>query len=259
MTRINLLPPEKIKVKRKPAERSYLWLVILLPLIAVVLIVVLYMSANSKVAQKEAALKEAQAELTDWQNRNAQLQQYKTRQDEITQLESSVISALQGRVFWARILNNVAITCPTDIWLTSLVGISGDASTAGTVVFQGYALQCPNRDNLKWLYPYLPDYKPIANWLERMATINEFARVWLSNAEPTRQGTEMEVTVDTFGFVNWPETILTVTEHTGTRVISFGSTATLNMNTATIGGPPAAPATPAAPAPPAEESTEGGE
>lgn len=248
MTKINLLPPEKKKVKRKPAERSFLWLVILLPLIVLVIIVFLYFSANSKVAQKDKALKEAQTELTDWQNKNAALQQYKTRQDQVSTLEASVVTALQGRVYWARILNNIAITMPTDIWITSLVGTSGEATSPGTVEFTGYALQCPNRDNLVHLYPYLPDYKPIANWLERMAQIVEFQRVWLGSAEPTRQGTDIETTVDDFVRVT-PPVQITITNLTGTRVIQFSSSATLNMDTAAIGGAPK-PATPAAtPAP----------
>src|SRR5665811_2215290 len=190
MTKINLLPPEKIKAKRKPAERSFLWLVILLPALVLVLIVFMYFSANSKVAQKDKALKEAQTELTDWQNKNAALQQYKTRQDQITTLETSVVSVLQGRVYWARILNNIAITIPSDVWLSNLAGTSGDPTTAGTVTFAGYALQCPNR-NLGHFFGYFPDYRPVANWLERMATIPEFQKVWLSSAAPTRQGVDV--------------------------------------------------------------------
>lgn len=263
MTKINLLPPEKIRAKRgKPAERSYWWLLVLLPAIVLVIMIVLYIGAGSSVNKKNEQLKEAQQTLTDWQNKNAGLQQYKNRQDQINTLEGSVVTALQGRVYWARILNNIAINCPTDIWLTVLNGSSGQGTTAGTIDFTGYALQCPNRDNLTRFYPYFPDYKPIANWLERMAQITEFGQVWLSNAEPTRQGADPEV------LLNWPfrrttdpaNTLLPYNQveqldFTGVRVIQFSSSATLNMNTATIGGPKAAPvAAPAA----APATTEGG-
>lgn len=259
MTKINLLPPEKIKAKRKPAERSYWWILVLLPLVVVIILAVLYFSASGQVATKDKQLKDRQQELTDWQNKNQALQQYKSRQDQITTLESSVVSALQGRVYWARILNNVAINCPTDIWLTVLNGTSGESTAAGTVEFSGYALQCPNRDNLTRFYPYFPDYKPIANWLERMAQITEFQRVWLTSAEPARQGSEPEV------LLNWPfrrttdeaNVLMPYTgseflDFTGVRVIQFASSATLNMQTATIGGPKPPPAT-AAPAAPATE------
>jgi len=245
MTKINLLPPEKVKARRggPSGERSYLWLVILLPLIVLVVIVLLYFQANSKVSQKKAALKDAQTELTDWQNKNAALQQYKTRQDQITTLESSVVTVLQGRVYWARILNNIAITIPSDVWLNNLAGTSGDATTPGNVTFAGYTLQCPNR-NLGHFYGYFPDYKPVANWLERMATIPEFQKVWLSSAVPARQGTDVITT--------------SAGEVTGVAVIQFNSIATLNMTNAAIGGAPEPPATtPAAPAT-TPESTPGG-
>ena len=245
MTKINLLPPEKIKVRRGATTgRSYLWLAILLPLLVLIVIVLLYFQASGKVSQKQKALKDAQTELTDWQSKNAALQQYKTRQDQVTQLQSSVVAALQGRVYWARILNNVAITIPSDIWLSNLAGTSGDTSTAGNVTFAGYALQCPNR-NLGDFFGYFPDYKPIANWLERMATIPEFQKVWLSSAAPARQGT---VTVITS----------TGTTVTGSPVIQFNSIATLNMTTAAIGGAPVAPAATQAAPSTTPESTPGG-
>ena len=242
MTKINLLPPEKIRARRGPSERSYLWLVILLPALVLVIIVLLYFQANGKVKTKQDALKNAQTELADWQAKNAALQQYKTRQDQITQLGYSVITALQGRVYWARILNDIAITIPSDVWLNSLNGQSGDATTAGNVAFSVFALQCPNR-NMGHFYGYFPDYRPVANWLERMATITEFAKVWMASATPTRQGVDQTVTSQG-------------NQVTGSPVIQFDSTATLDMNTATIGGAPPTPAT--TPTAPSTTPTSGG-
>jgi len=252
MTKINLLPPEKIRVRRKPAERSFLWLVIALPLLVVIVLALLYFQANGKVSQKEQQLKQAQQDLTDIQNKNAALQQYKTQQDKVTQLQNSVVTVLKGRVFWARILNNIAINCPTDIWLTQLSGTS--EATTGRVTFAGYALQCPNRDNLTRFYPYFPDYKPIANWLERMSQIVEFQSVWLSSAVPARQGSEPN-DINGWTFQTTTNPAPKSIDLVGERVIQFNSTATLNLATAAIGGAPAAPATtPAAPAP---STTEG--
>lgn len=264
MTRINLLPPEKIKAKRKPAERSFWWLLLVLPLVVLVILVVMYIGAAGKVGDKDKQLKDAQQELTDWESKNQALEQYKSRQEQIQTLEASVVGALQGRVYWARILNNIAINCPTDIWLSVLNGQSGEGTSNGTVEFTGYALQCPNRDNLTRFYPYFPDYKPIANWLERIAQITEFQRVWLTSAEPTRQGSEPEL------LLNWPfrrttdegNTLMPYSgvetqTFTGVKVIQFNSTATLNMQTATIGGPKQPPPS-AAPAAPATEGEGGG-
>lgn len=246
MTRINLLPPERIK-KPKGAPRagagpSYLWLLIVLPLIVAVAMGIWYFSLNSKIDEKNKAIEAAKTELADWQAKNQQLQSYKARQEEIVRIEATVVTALANRVYWARILNEIAIMCPKDIWLTELAGTSAEGS--GTVQFQGYALQCPNRA-LGGMFWYYPDYRPIAGWLERMAQIAEFQRVWLASAEPTRQGTTMSVNPDG-------------TEVSGSWVISFASQATLDPATAVVGGGAAVeePAA-AAPTPSTTPSEEG--
>lgn len=192
------------------------------------------MNTNAVLKDKQKALQDAKTELDEWRAKNAQLQQYKIRQQEIERLTNTVVSALQGRVYWARILNEIAIMCPTDIWLEKLSCTSSGGT--GTVDFQGFALQCPNR-NRSGLFAYYPDYRPIAGWLDRMIQIPQFQSIWLSNAVPQRQGTTGGVT---------PEGV-----PTGQWVISFASQATLNMQTATVGGTPTptAPAAPATPTP----------
>ena len=240
MTKINLLPPERVKARRAPAERSYLWLVIALPAAVLVIMGVWFFMLGGQLNNKNKALEEAKAELADKQAKTASLQQYKARKDEISKIEQTVVSALQGRVFWARILNNVAIMCPNNIWLTSLEGSS--AGGTGTVNFEGYALQCPNR-MMGGFYPgvldFHPDYRPIAGWIERMGQIDEFALVWLSSADPQLLGATAAETTSTA-----PGVYSTI----GSWTIKFSSTATLDMDKATVGGTPA-PAGAAAPAP----------
>jgi Tfp pilus assembly protein PilN len=236
MTKINLLPPEKIKAKKGAAAGGgpglgWIVLAVAIPLIVLVAMVAWYFSVNSQVSQKNKALDAAKSDLTDWVNKNSQLQQYKARQEEITKIESTVVSAVSGRIYWARILNDIAIMCPTDVWLTSL---NGTGSTGGgSVAFQGYALQCPNRKTMGGTFKYYPDYKPIANWLDRMAQISEFSKVWLATAAPVRQGATGDV-----GPTGEPM---------GPWVMGFSSQATLNMDTAAIGKAVSSPsATPSA-------------
>ena len=214
----------------------------MLPVIVAVAMGVWYFSLNSQMKAKDDALAQAKTELADWQAKNQALQQYKTRQDEITAIEQVAVSALQGRVYWARILNNIAIMCPKDIWITSLSGTS-TGGTTGSVAFEGLALQCPNRLHGTMFFPFYPDYKPIANWLDRMAQISEFLRVWLSSAEPDNIGGTTSTTGTAIG---------------GIWLMRFSSQATLDMQTATIGGPVQAATTPTAPATPSTSATTGG-
>jgi len=251
LTRINLIPPEKKKEKRRrpgaPGGPPLAWLLFILPVIVVILMVMLYLSASSKVKNQQTALKEKQTELADWQAKNAQLSKYAARQQEIASTEGVVVNALRGRIYWARILNEIAIMMPKDIWLISLNGTSSQG-TSGTVTFEGYALQCPNRlfkglaseagedewGNQPW--PYLPDYRPIAGWLERMAQILEFQRVWLSSAQPAQIQSGAPVADSTVA-------------SEGTWVIRFSSQATLNIDTASVGGSTVAPPVTSSPTP----------
>lgn len=244
MAKINLLPPERIKAKRAPkapSERSYLWLVIALPLLVLLLMLIWWFSMGSSLNSKEEELATAKKELADLQAKNQALQQYKTRKDQITQIEDTVVKALSGRVYWARILNNIAIMCPTDIWLKTLNGTSeGDS---GSVTFEGSATQCPNR-LLAGFFPgmrdYHPDYKPIAYWIDRMGQIEQFQQVWLSTAEPAFVGTGSGTSTGTTpGTTNQFEAGTVVTSANGSWVIKFSSTATLNMKTAALGTPTA--------------------
>jgi len=245
VTKINLLPPERIKERRRVAgPRSYAWLLIVLPLIVIVLMGMWYFKVSGQVSEKEKAIQKLKDDLNMWTAKVAELNQYKQMTENIKNSLNNVATALSGRVYWARILNEVAMMCPTDVWLTSLTG-SSEGGTSGKVDFNGYALQCPNRI-LNWKgYPYLPDYKPIAAWLERMAQIAEFQRVWLSNASPTTVGYNPAVT----------QTAGTETQQ-GYWVISFTSSANLNMDTAVVG--PKVSQTPQTPAPAQPKSSEGG-
>ncbi len=248
MTRINLLPPEKIKQKRGRLERNYLWVVIAAPLVVLLLVFAWWLSMGGEMGRKEEALKQANQELTDLQAKTNALKQYKDRQQEIATREATVVQALSGRIYWARILNNIGIMCPLNIWLTTVSGTS--SGNTGQVNFEGRATQCPNR-LLSGFYPgmldYHPDFRPIAGWLERMAQIEQFERVWLASADPTFVG-------DTGGQV--PSTY--VSSPTGAWVIRFTSSATLNMKTAALGEAIAPASATPAPAPKTEEGTGGG-
>lgn len=270
MTRINLLPPERLKAKRTraPSEKSFLWLVIVVPVVVLLLMVVWYFATGSSLNSKKAALDQANKELADVQQKNAALQQYKARQDQITQIESTVVKALSGRVYWARILNNIAIMCPSNIWLDTLNGTS--TATTGTVAFTGFATQCPNR-LLGGFFPgtpdYHPDYRPIAGWLDRMAQIEQFSRIWLASAEPTFIGSlpssyaDAGILPDTVVTLP-PEWVITVppknvTLPSAAWTIKFASTANLNMKTAAIGTAVTATPKPATTTPSSESSTGG--
>ncbi|MDD5447911.1 MAG: hypothetical protein PHO53_01915 [Actinomycetota bacterium] len=266
MTRINLLPPEKIKERKAVSERAYMILAIALPVIVLAIVVIMFISASSEVSKKEEALQTAKDELSEWQSKNQELAQYKQRQEAIAKQEKRVISVLEGRIYWARILNNIAIMCPSDIWLTSL-SASSEEGGSGRVTFSGYALQTPGKTYAtSGTYPHYPDYLPIAAWIERMSQIAEFESIWVSSATPEFEGTTTSTANPAFptGVVTgplWYEDPVRVGSVSGIEmqeggqyigflgdwVIKFDSEAKLNKETAVIGGTSAGSTEPATP------------
>ncbi len=237
MTKINLLPPERVKERGVRQERNFLWLVLVLPLIVLLAMGFWWYSLGSDVDSKKSELDTAKKELADLQAKTASLKQYKDRQDQITQIEQTVVQALSGRVYWARILNNIAILCPLNVWLNSITGTS--SKTAGTVSFEGYATQCNNR-LLGGFYPgtpdYHPDFRPIAGWLDRMAQVEQFQRVWLASADPTFLGSPPLEPVEEWQIVNGAP-LPGASIPSGGWVIRFSSNANLDMAKAALGTP----------------------
>ncbi|MBN1288884.1 MAG: hypothetical protein JXA49_04525 [Actinobacteria bacterium] len=302
MTKINLLPPEKIKKKVGAPGGNLIWLALALPLIVLIAIGVWWFSLGSQVSEKDDEIKSTKQELQDWQAKNKALEQYEVRLQEIKAKEQVVVRAVSGRIYWARILLNIADFCPNDIWLVSINCSSSE--NEGTVDFQGYAKQCRNRWNkniddllmvvpgtpdwrrdlhpdnrfhpegtMDGYYTYYPDYRPVANWIEKMEQIEQFARVWVSSAQPEwhafaaatvlykvplKEPVYDPVTGELLGY---EEVYSYYDVDEGDYVMSFSSTANLDMPNAAIGKPLGAASAPAAPAQPAtqEGAEEGGE
>lgn len=242
MTRINLLPPEKIKrggfagISSAIAnlQGNFIPLLVILPLIALLIMGLWWLGLGSKVGDKDDEVARLQSELADIEAKNASLAKYKARQDEISLIEDKVVSALSGRIYWARILNNIAIMCPTDVWITGITGTStseagasggatmvdGVTPSYGMVTFEANALQCPNRllgGFFRGTLDYHPDYRPVAGWLEKMSQIEQISKMWLSSAEPLFIGASVEGT----------SAANVVRSASGNWVISFSSMANL--------------------------------
>lgn len=143
MTKINLLPPEKIKRKRGAPGGKTIWLSAILPILVIAIIGVWWFSLGSQVKEKDDSINMAKQDLTDWKAKNKALEQYEVRLQEIKAKEEVVVRAISGRIYWARVLDDIARYCPSDIWLTS-VACTG-SETEGSVEFQGLAKQCRNR------------------------------------------------------------------------------------------------------------------
>jgi Tfp pilus assembly protein PilN len=184
--RINLLPPEILEKRQE--EQNWRW-VVLGGLVLLVLLVMLYLIAFVQVTAKEANVAEVEQQAANIQAAAAQVEIFKQQEDDLLVRQGIVDKALIGRVDWAKLLYEVSLILPSDMYLSRLQGTEDDPLTqtaAGTttgedlnesvVTLTGQALDSPTD---------APDlgYKSVAKLLVRMAELEQLQRVWLDSAE----------------------------------------------------------------------------
>jgi Tfp pilus assembly protein PilN len=192
--RINLLPPE-ITQKRKD-ERRWQWVVIGGIVVAVVFVGV-FALLQLQVSMKQgevASVKQQAAVLTEQAQR---FQIFQEKQADLTNRRAIVAGALAGRVDWSRLLSEVALVLPSDIYLTQLgatqpaAGAAGAPGTPGQFTMAGRALDVPND---------VPDlgYKSIAKLLSRLADLQQLDAVWLTDSTKPAVTTPGSTTTATY-------------------------------------------------------------
>jgi Tfp pilus assembly protein PilN len=111
------------------------------------------------------------------------------KQAQLDVLRAQLTSLLSTDVSWARMLQEISMTIPGDVWLTSFQGqvtvqgggAVGDATDSpgplsaisGTVNFSATGL----------------DYPSVAAWIQRMSTMPSFTQLWVPQASVSSFGT----------------------------------------------------------------------
>lgn len=178
MIRINLLPPE-ITQKRKD-ERRWRWVVIA-GIFATVAFALVFLLLQFQVSMKQgevASVKQQAAVLGEQAQR---FQIFQEKQAELANRSAIVTGALVGRIDWSRLLSEVAMVLPSDVYLTQLgatqpvAGAAGAPAAPGQLTVAGRALDVPND---------VPDlgYKSIAKLLARFADLQQLDGVWLTDS-----------------------------------------------------------------------------
>lgn len=165
--RINLLPPEILE--RRRAEKRIGWVILGAISIAIVLAGVWtfsYFRVQSK--QDELAALQQQVQSTNAQAN--QLAIFEQRAAELQTRRSLVTLALGDRRDWARLLDEVSLVLPADMWVQTI-----SASEDGGLAFNGYAIDDATDS---------PDagHKSIAKVLVRLAELDNLYDVWLTSS-----------------------------------------------------------------------------
>ena len=185
MRAVNLLPKDDVQRARKtqnvPALVSSALIVLLTGLVGV-----FYFSAKSTVGSKEFELEDAKAELAllptaaDLAAENADTEQL--RAEHAARL-TALSTALTHRVSWDRVLREISLVLPEDVWLRDLNAISpatpGSSATAHVegAPPQGFSMN-----------GYTYSHDAVARLLSRLAVIPDLQHVWLERSARAEAG-----------------------------------------------------------------------
>jgi Tfp pilus assembly protein PilN len=148
---VNLIPPEQRRGDRAPMRTGPLSYVVVGVLAAALVAVTLLVITNNKISDREAeraSLSSQVARAEAEAQRLASFAEFASLQEARQQTVSSLA---RSRFDWERVLRELAIVIPTDVWLTALnatvspeAAVSGGTSTAsagGTESIAGPSLQ----------------------------------------------------------------------------------------------------------------------
>jgi Tfp pilus assembly protein PilN len=129
---VNLIPPENRRGHHGPLRAGPLSYVIVAVLAVALLGVTLVVTTNNKISDRKAEKASLEAELAEAQAQAERLRPFtdfvalqRARQDTVTSLATS-------RFDWERVLRELAIVIPSDVWLTSLDASASAETSAST-------------------------------------------------------------------------------------------------------------------------------
>lgn len=169
--RVNLLPPEILE--RRTAEKRIGWVVVGAIVVALLLAGV-WATAVFKLQAQKDELASIEQETQAIQAQADQLAIFEMRASELDDRREIVQTALGGRVDWPRLLDEVSLVLPSDLWAQTIV-VDQDAGLS----LAGYAVDSPSD---------APDlgHKAIAKGLVRLADLDPLYDVWLVNSAKTK-------------------------------------------------------------------------
>lgn len=188
MTKINLLPQEILE--KQKGERRLLYAVGAFLLMLVVLGGI-YSIGAWQIRNEEQKLVELKTANQRLNRTIGEYKVYEERKAKLQKLEKIIATALSGEVAWHKILNEVSMIIPSDVWLSEFEGDITEGITC-----RGYAVD----------YGFdTPDlgHKPVAEWIVRLSEIKVLASIWLNYSQKATFGEspaiEFEVTTQLKG------------------------------------------------------------
>ena len=137
MRPVNLLPKDDPRFERRRPANLPVLLGVAVAIVISAILAAWYLSASATATDKQAALDAARAELAALPVPQARPQVETTLATEKSQRVTVLSSMLATRVAWDRVLRELSLVLPDDVWLTSLSANAPGTAAAGAAGTDG--------------------------------------------------------------------------------------------------------------------------
>jgi Tfp pilus assembly protein PilN len=178
---VNLIPPEERRGDRGQTRTGLLPYIVLGAFIAAVVAVSAVVITSNQISDREAELSDLQAQERAARARAEALSPYAEFASLAQAREATVTSLAQSRFDWERVLRELALVIPDDIWLTNLTGtVSPDVTMEdGTEV----SIRSDAAGPALTIIGCGPSHEAVAGFLEALKDIDGVTRVGISSDE----------------------------------------------------------------------------
>ena len=169
--RITLVPTEVVEVRE---QRRQLVLAATAVAGLLALLIVVWLWRGLQVNRERDRAEEAERRAQALQQEVNQLQDVTALQADLDRRQAIVRGVLTGDVAWTRLLQQVAVAIPNDVWLTSFTGARGTGAAPSTVTFNAMGF----------------DQSSTARWLLRIGDVSSLTGLWVpsSTKQPGPRG-----------------------------------------------------------------------
>ena len=186
MRPVNLIPPEERPGERRPMRGGPLAYVIIGALAAAVIGVTVLAVTGNQISESKAEIARLEGEKSTVEARAQALDAYTQFHGVSEQRATTITSLADSRFDWQRVMHELALVLPDDIWLTNLTGtaspsvsVDGGGSIALRTTIPGPALE---------LTGCAPSQSAVARFIQALKEIDGVTRVGIQTSSLSGSG-----------------------------------------------------------------------
>jgi Tfp pilus assembly protein PilN len=179
MRPVNLIPPEERRGDRAPSRTGAIPYVVLGILAVALFTIAAVTLVNNQISDREAEKVALEAEQAEAQARASALAPYAEFAARSSARLVTVTGLAQSRFDWVRVLKELSLVLPDDIWLTSLGGAANAESVSGETSPLASGLQVPTLS----LKGCGTGHEAVAEFVETLEDIDGVTRVGIESSK----------------------------------------------------------------------------